>query len=95
MKKKGRKTKKKIGADTEMGYCPFEHKAGLGAQAGAADSRAGRSRRAGAGAYGCGSRRGAREARRPGRGLGVLLGQQAVHSLHSTCFDPVSTQYCS
>ena len=29
------------------------------------------------------------------RGLGVLLGQQAVHSVHSSCFDPVSTQYCS
>ena len=28
-------------------------------------------------------------------GLGVLLGQQAVHSVHSACFDPVSTQYCS
>ena len=26
------------------------------------------------------------------RGLGVLLGQQAVYS---ACFDPVSTQYCS
>ena len=23
------------------------------------------------------------------RGLGVLLGQQAVHSVHSACFDPV------
>ena len=30
-----------------------------------------------------------------GRGLGVLLGQQAVHSVHSACFDLVSTQYCS
>ena len=28
MRKK--KRKKKIGADIEMGYCPFEHKAGLG-----------------------------------------------------------------
>ena len=28
-KKKGKK--KKFGADTEMGYCPFEHKAVLGA----------------------------------------------------------------
>ena len=29
------------------------------------------------------------------RGPGVLLGQQVVHSVHSACFDPVSTQYCS
>ena len=29
------------------------------------------------------------------RGLGVLLGQQAVYSVHSACFDPVLTQYCS
>ena len=28
MKKKGVKNEKKNGADTEMGYCPFEHKAG-------------------------------------------------------------------
>ena len=49
----------------------------------------------GAGARGRGSRRRARTSRRPGRGLGVLLGQQAVHSVHSACFDPVSTQYCS
>ena len=28
-------------------------------------------------------------------GLGVLLGQQAVHSVHSACFGPVSTQYYS
>ena len=27
-KKKGVKNEKKNGADTEMGYCPFEHKAG-------------------------------------------------------------------
>ena len=25
-------------------------------------------------------------------GLGVLLGQQAVHSVHSACFDPIYTQ---
>ena len=27
MKKKGVKNEKKNGADIEMGYCPFEHKA--------------------------------------------------------------------
>ena len=27
--------------------------------------------------------------------LGVLLGQQGVHLVHSACFDPVLTQYCS
>ena len=32
---------------------------------------------------------------RPGLGLGMLLGQQAVHLVHSACFDPISTQYCS
>ena len=42
-----------------------------------------------------GGARGARPAGRPGRGMGVLLGQQAVHSVHSACFDPISTQYCS
>ena len=48
-----------------------------------------------------GSRRGASAARRYGAraagasGLGVLLSQQAVHLVHSACFDPVSTQYCS
>ena len=31
----------------------------------------------------------ARPAGRPRRGLGVLLGQWAVHLVHSTCFDPV------
>ena len=29
------------------------------------------------------------------RGLGVLLGQWAVHSVHSACFWPGLTQYCS
>ena len=50
----------------------------------------------------CGARgRQARRARGPGvvraamRGLSVLLGQQAVHSVHSACFDRVSTQYYS
>ena len=51
----------------------------------------------GVGARGCSSRRGvsvtrrgrACAARRPGRGLGMLLSQQVVHSLHSACFDPV------
>ena len=34
MKKKGcEKRKKKKGADTEMGYCPFEHKAGCAGRA--------------------------------------------------------------
>ena len=49
----------------------------------------------GVGARGHSSRRGARATRRLGRGLGMLLGQQVVHSLHSACFDPVSTWYCS
>ena len=48
----------------------------------------------GVGARERGSRLGAC-AGRSGRGLGLLLGQQAVHSVHSACFDPVSTQYCS
>ena len=34
-------------------------------------------------------RRGARSTGRPGRGLGVQLGQWAVHLVHSACFDPV------
>ena len=89
-------------AEPEMGYCPFEHKAGalgaggrwaqaalsarhdMGARRGTAQGRLGRtsagSRRAGHGRLG---------------DLGVLLGQQAVHSVHSACFDPVLTQYCS
>ena len=70
-----------------LGYCPFEHKAGhVGTQAGALGRRRALRRD---------SRRKARAARRPGRGLGLLLGQHAVHSVHSACFDPVSTQYCS
>ena len=32
---------------------------------------------------------------RAGAHLGVLLGQQAVHLVHSACFDPVLTQHCS
>ena len=43
-----------------------------------------------------GSRRGGLAVRRRGhagccraRGLGMLLGQQAVHSVHSACFDPI------
>ena len=60
------------------------HWARRGAQAGAG---------AQARAHGTGAGRAAWA--RPGRGLGVLLGQQAVHSMHSACFDPVSTQYCS
>ena len=61
-----------------------------GAQAGAgAQARASGARGRGAwGAQGKGHGRWA-------CGLGVLLGQQAVHSMHSACFDPVSTQYCS
>ena len=27
--------------------------------------------------------------------LGVLAGLWALHSMHSACFDPISTQYCS
>ena len=123
----GRKKKqKKNGADTEMGYCPFEHKAGLGAWAHGAHGRGARRSKARgklahgrwamgrwvrgttrahrAGRRALGSRQGrggrtagARGARGMGdvRGLGVLLGQQAVHSVHSACFDPISTQYCS
>ena len=37
----------------------------------------------------------ARPAGRPGRGLGVQLGQWAVHSVHSACFWPGSTRYFS
>ena len=48
------------------------------AQAGA-QAGVGRDRRA----------RGARPAGRPGRGLGVQLGQWAVHLVHSACFDLV------
>ena len=33
--------------------------------------------------------RGVWPAERPGRGLGVQLGQWAVHLVHSACFDPV------
>ena len=159
--------KKKI-CRTWMGYCPFEHKAGLGtalgaqghswaprqalghrrwgvwrrlgvrAGAGRADrrwhgrrrsvlGRAGRwgARRHAGGVYGrrarergaCG--RGARGPRRQAsgalgtralggtgerqagtgrgraRGLGMLLGQWAVHSVHSACFWPGLTQYGS
>ena len=47
----------------------------------------------GAGAHGRGRQAGAGRAAMGGRG--VLQGQQAVHSVHSACFDPVSTQYCS
>ena len=63
----------------------------------AAGARAGR--RAGLAAGACGRRErgasGTGTVRSAMRGLGVLLGQQAVHSVHSACFDPVSTQYCS
>ena len=125
----GKKKKKLM---QNLGYCPFEHKAGrAGAQAGVlgwaqADAGCANAGRAGVGhcpwargtarergayrrelarrrvrgaqgaeARGHYSKRAARAARRPWRGLGVLLGQQAVHSVHSACFDPVSTQYCT
>ena len=61
-------------------------------------------RRSGVGEQGAqGGRRSGQQARGRCRGvvrvamhgLGVLLGQQAVHSVHSACFDLVSTQYCS
>ena len=50
--------------------------------------RAGWARRA-LGARGVGRRRAACSR------LGVLLGQQAMHLVHSACFDLVLTQYCS
>ena len=97
-KKKREKIKrKKNGAEPEMGYCPFEH----WLSAGCAGSRCweqAQAGRAGRQALGTGAGGACRQeglARRPGRGLGVLLGQQAMHSVHSACFDPVSTQYCS
>ena len=37
--------------------------------------------------------RGARPTGWPGRGLGVQLGQWAVHLVHSACFLPSSTRY--
>ena len=77
-------------------------------RAGAGRAGAGRAGRAGAcgrrtlgrravGARGRQSRgarqaRGTRPAGRPGRGLGVQLGQWAVHSVHSACFWPGSTR---
>ena len=42
-----------------------------------------------------GSATGKRAGRPAMRGLDMLLGQQAVHSVNSACFDPISTQYCS
>ena len=49
----------------------------------------GRKRSGGMGAWQAGAGRGRV------RGLGVLLGQWAVHSVHSACFWPSLTQYCS
>ena len=67
------------------------------AGAGAAGAR-GAPRRAGraeaAGARGAlGSRTGCRRA--ACAHLGMLAGLWAMHLVHSACFDPVSTQYCS
>ena len=79
--------KKKIGAEPEMGYCPFEHWLGAGTGVGA--RRQVRQQALGpwaarAQVHGALGRAGT--GRRPGRGLGVLLGQQVVHSVHSACF---------
>ena len=41
------------------------------------------------------SARGAGRRRAACAHLGVLLGQQAVHLVHSACFDLVLTKYCS
>ena len=97
---KEKRKKKKICADPEMGYGPLSIRLGVQAALGWAQAGAGcwagrkRARRwhgrAGGRLAGLG-----RRARQGMRGLGMLLGQQAVHSVHSACFDPVSTQYCS
>ena len=59
-----------------------------------ADTRCRRAARArGREAHGALQARRARPAGRPGRGLGVQLGQWAVHSVHSACFWPGSTRY--
>ena len=60
-------------------------------QAADADGRAGR----GSLTAGASRRAGARQGRDRGARPGVLLGQQAVHSVHSACFWPDLTQYCS
>ena len=69
----------------------------LGAgERGAAGRRRARRRGArGAGVLGRAGACGTQAWKRLGRGLSVLLGQQVVHSMHSACFDPVLTQYCS
>ena len=69
-------------------------RAGRWARAAGAHGRAGtRCRRAaralGRQARGAQQARGARPAGRPGRDLGVQLGQWVVHLVHSACFDPV------
>ena len=68
------------GAQAGAGERPWGARGSSGRRAGTAQTHAGRSggRRA-AGEQGCG--RGAQP--------GVLLGQQAMHSVHSALFDPV------
>ena len=93
-----------------MGYCPLSIRqpgAGLGART--RRQALGRGTRAaggmgalrvargapGARALGGMGARQARAGRGRARGLGVLLGQWAVHSVHSACFWPGLAQYCS
>ena len=82
-----RGVRRRLGAHGELGH------AGAAVGAGALGGTGAGAR--GVGARGRCSRRGAHVTRRPRRGLSMLLGQQAMHSVHSACFDPVSTQYCS
>ena len=62
----------------------------LGAQMGVRGAQAGTGARGSQATWALGQQaRGLAAGRRralPGRGLGVLLGQQAVHSVHSACF---------
>ena len=90
-------SEKKKNLMQNLGYYQFKHKArraGWGWAQAALGARHGTGAQ-GSGAHGRDNMRGALAARRPGRDLGMLLGQQAVHSVHSACFGPVSTQYCS
>ena len=77
-----------------MGYYPFEHWVGRAQVLGWAQAAGGRAGGMGAPGVGALGSTGARQAD-VGRGLGVLLGQWAVHSVHSACFWPDLTQYCS
>ena len=104
MAKRNEKKEKKKYAEPEMGYCPFEHKAGLGTglgvQVGARDARSRRRRQAGAGhrrwalgrwvARARGRQaRGTRQAARPRRAAGPVGCALGALSLFLARFDSI------